>query len=183
MEIAKNKENLLENRELTQTFTFDEIYETTYNELKMFVMRKCSNIADVGDVLQETYMEIHQIIQRKGENYIKDPRAICYRICKQKLSKYYHFSAKLKNMLDYSGGGEIEKEMDLYCLEDVVSDNDSIEIAKKHLAKKSPNIQKCFYLFYIEEQSIADIAEILSLTQSDIKNKLYRTIKELRNIL
>ncbi|MDR0919139.1 MAG: sigma-70 family RNA polymerase sigma factor [Oscillospiraceae bacterium] len=161
---------------------FDSIYEQTYSELKKFAMRKCSNLADVGDVLQETYMELYQIILKKGESYIKDPRAMVFKLCRQKLAKYYHLSAKLKNMLDFHNE-TLENFEDLHCLEDVVSDNDSIERAKIYLAKKSQNIQKCFYLFYIEEQSIADIAETLNLTQSDVKNKLYRTIKELRSML
>jgi RNA polymerase sigma-70 factor (ECF subfamily) len=169
-------------KENVPAMDFDSIYELTYGELKKFAVRKCSNIADVGDVLQETYMELYQIILKKGESYIKDPRAMVFKLCRQKLSKYYHFSAKLKNMLDFHNEN-LENIEDLHCLEDVVADNESIEKAKNFLAKKSQNIQKCFYLFYIEEQSIADIAETLRLTQSDVKNKLYRTIKELRLML
>lgn len=42
------------------------------------------------------------------------------------------------------------------------------------------DIRKIFYLYYSLELTIAEIAVELEMTESNIKNKLYRTLAELR---
>ena len=52
-----------------------------------------------------------------------------------------------------------------------------------YIEQKPPDVKKIFYLFYNIGLSIPEIAGELSLSESGVKNKLYRTIKELRNLL
>ena len=43
---------------------FDKIYNLTYNHVLKYIICKCSNIEDVNDIIQETYMLIKlQMIQ------------------------------------------------------------------------------------------------------------------------
>jgi DNA-directed RNA polymerase specialized sigma24 family protein len=44
-------------------------------------------------------------------------------------------------------------------------------------------VKKVFALFYEADLSIAKIAENLSISESNVKHKLYRTLKEIRSIL
>jgi RNA polymerase sigma-70 factor (ECF subfamily) len=53
----------------------------------------------------------------------------------------------------------------------------------KLLEKKNEVIRKIFYLFYEENLTINVIAQTLHLTESNVKNKLYRTLKELKEIM
>ena len=52
-----------------------------------------------------------------------------------------------------------------------------------YLKKKNPDIQRIFYLYYNLDFTIKEISEELNLKESDVKNKLYRTLKELQKNL
>ena len=44
---------------------FEEIYKATYNSTLKYIICKCSNIEDVNDLLQDTYVELYKILKRK----------------------------------------------------------------------------------------------------------------------
>ena len=46
---------------------FEEIYKATYNSTLKYIICKCSNIEDVNDLLQDTYVELYKILKRKKE--------------------------------------------------------------------------------------------------------------------
>ena len=52
---------------------FEEIYNNTYTYTLRYILCKCSNIDDVNDLLQETYVELYKILKTKKnitlENY------------------------------------------------------------------------------------------------------------------
>ena len=43
-------------------------------------------------------------------------------------------------------------------------------------------LAKIMYLYYYEDFTIKQIADTLNLTESNVKNYIYRTLKELRRI-
>ena len=43
---------------------FNRIYDETYNNTLKFIVCKCSNMEDVNDILQETYLEIYNSIKK-----------------------------------------------------------------------------------------------------------------------
>ena len=44
---------------------FNEIYNKTYNQTLKYIICKCSNIEDVNDIIQETYLELYKAINNK----------------------------------------------------------------------------------------------------------------------
>ena len=52
---------------------FEEIYSSTYKQTLKYIICKCSNIEDVNDLIQETYIELYKILKNKKymvlENY------------------------------------------------------------------------------------------------------------------
>ena len=44
---------------------FNEVYDKTYNHLLKYVIVKCHNINDANDILQETYLELWNILHKK----------------------------------------------------------------------------------------------------------------------
>jgi RNA polymerase sigma-70 factor (ECF subfamily) len=67
--------------------------------------------------------------------------------------------------------------------EDYVVNQILLEDSRKFIQQKPTDIRKIFYLFYDVGLSIPEIAKELSLTESNVKNKLYRTVKEIQNLL
>ena len=67
-------------------------------------------------------------------------------------------------------------------LKKTVMDKFDTELVWKYLKKKNNNIAKIIYLYYYEDFTIKEIANSLNLTESNVKNYIYRTLKELRRI-
>ena len=53
---------------------FEEIYNNTYTYTLRYILCKCSNIDDVNDLLQETYVELYKILKTKHKRTIKNTR-------------------------------------------------------------------------------------------------------------
>jgi RNA polymerase sigma-70 factor (ECF subfamily) len=169
---------------------FDEIYDSTYKAALAFVTAKCRNAADVGDILQDTYMELYQVLTKRGAGYIINERAFVLRLAKQKISRHYSLLERLKIFVPMSATNEQGEEMDLsdayadsFLTEDFVADQALLESIKEQIQAKPEDVQKIFYLTYEAELSISEIAQALSMNESNVKNKLYRTLKEIRKTL
>ena len=51
----------------------------------------------------------------------------------------------------------------------------------KFIKKKNIKVIKVFYLYYYSELKISQISEKLKMSESNVKNILYRTIKDIKN--
>ena len=162
---------------------FNQIYEQTYPIISKYVVCHCENIEDVKDILQEIYFHVYKQINKGKEmnmEYIMG-------IAKNKVNDYYRFSYKHKIISLFSKNND-----ELKLIESIPNDVDlerSIEIKCeseqiwKILTYKPVIISKVFYLYYYLEMSISEIAKELNISESNVKNYLYRTLKELRNKL
>lgn len=171
------------------TTIFNDIYDSTNKKVLSFITAKCSRTSDISDIFQDTYMEVFMVIEKRGVNYIDNPEAFVMKITKQKIYKYYTLLDKLKFFVSIhstnEAGEEVniaELETDSFSIEDKVSNHALVEDICKHLAIKSVEIQKIFHLFYYLEYTIPEIAKMLSMSESNVKHKLYRTLNELRNL-
>jgi RNA polymerase sigma-70 factor (ECF subfamily) len=74
-------------------------------------------------------------------------------------------------------------EADDFLTEDFAFSQILLENAREFIRKKPEIIKKVFYLFYDVGMTIPEIAQSLGINESGVKNKLYRTLKELRSLL
>ena len=169
---------------------FDEIYDETSKALLVYITSKCKNTSDISDIFQETNLELFKTIEKRGVDHIKNPKAFVLKIAKRKIYRYYTIVERLKHLLSLSEENDDGNEYEIYDFdtsiklpEDIVIDQLLLESAKKHILSKPDDVKKVFFLFYDFEMTIPEIAKTLSLSESNVKNKLYRTIKELREIL
>ena len=58
---------------------FDEIYNSTNKAVLAFITAKCGRTADIGDIFQETYMELYQILIKRGVEYVTNDKALVLR--------------------------------------------------------------------------------------------------------
>ena len=172
------------------TSRFDEIYEATYQSVLSFVTVRCKNVADIGDIVQETYMELYKLLQKRGVNYVNNEQAMTMKIAKQKLSRHYSLMERLKQFVPMFAvndeGDEVplsDLEADAFLAEEFTVNQAVLSEAQAIIASKPDDVRKVLYLYYDEGLPLAEIAERLSMKQSSVKNKLYRTLKELRELL
>ena len=175
---------------------FNEIYDSTNKTVLAFITAKCGNTADVSDIFQETYMELYQRLQKRGADYVKDGRSFTLRIARNKIARHYKLAERLKifvSMTIKSENNE-DKEMELSeadinsflaeeNIENYIVNQEIFEDVRRFIKQKPADIGQIFYFFYEMDLSISEIAQALSLTESNVKHKLYRTLKELRELL
>jgi RNA polymerase sigma-70 factor (ECF subfamily) len=169
---------------------FDEIYNSTNKAALGFITAKCGRTADIQDIFQDTYVELYQVLLKRGAEYITNEKALVLKIAKRKVAKYYSLLERLRFFVSANTVSEDGESVDLsdfeadsFLIEDYVVNQEMLEIAKSYVHSKPETVQKIFYLFYDVELSISEISQELSINESSVKNNLYRTLKELRNLL
>lgn len=150
---------------------FDVVYNESYKDISRYVVLNANNISDVKDILQNIYLEVYKNIDKVSDkNYV-------FGIAKNVLKKYYRFKFLRKDDTEITDN--IKSNINL---EKTVMDKFNTELVWKYLKKKNNNIAKIIYLYYYEDFTIKEIANSLNLTESNVKNYIYRTLKELRRI-
>lgn len=150
---------------------FDEVYNESYRDISRYVVVSSNNIDDVQDILQNIYLEVYKNIDKvKDKNYV-------FGIAKNVVKKYYRFKFMKK-----SDEVLYDNISDNINLEKSVMEKFDTELVWNYLKKKGGNISKIMYLYYCEDFTIKEIADTLNLTESNVKNYIYRTLKELRRI-
>ena len=171
---------------------FNEIYDSTNKIILAFITARCGNTSDVSDIFQDTYMELYQIMGKRGADYVTDGKALVFKIAKQKLTRHYSLMKRLQMFVSVNrenDDGESEEteisdaDVNSFSTEDYVTDQIMLDNAKKLIKQKSPEVEQIFYFFYDMGLSIPEIAQTLSISESSVKNKIYRTINEIRDLL
>lgn len=161
---------------------FEKIYKETYQSVLKYVLCKCQNLDDVNELIQESYIGLYKILRRKHFIHIKDNTAYMIGITKNIMKKYYKNRYKNSNIHNLSNDIE-EVELNLISninLETDIITKENVSEIWNYLNEKNTLIAKIFYLYYSEGLKISEIAEMLSVNESIIKNYIYRTLKELR---
>ena len=168
---------------------FDEIYNSTQKAALTFITAKCKRTADVSDIFQDTYMELYQVLDKRGADYITNGKAFVLRLARQKIARHYSLAEKLRMFvsLDATEDDETAAPSDFiaddFVLEDFIVDQDILSAAREYIQAQPEAVQKVFYLFYEVDITIPEIAAALGMTESNVKNKIYRTITKLRSVL
>lgn len=166
---------------------FNDIYQDTNKKVLSYITAKCSRTSDIRDIFQETYMEVYTALTKHSSDYVKNSEAFVMKIAKQKIFRYYSFIDRVKSVIPLfttnEDGEEVnicDFESDSILIENEIDERLIISQINKFLLQKPLEIQKIFYLHYYMGKTLQEISKLLSISESNVKNKLYRTLKELR---
>lgn len=171
--------------------TFDQIYNQTYKKTLHYVTARCGNAADISDIIQEIYAELYRVLVKRGTSYIHQPEAFVMQLAKSKVYRHYSFGEKVKNILPFSSidGNREEGTTEVFSaadeepeLNDLVADRILLKQIADFIKKKPDDVQRIFYLYYVLEESSAQIALTLHLNESTVKSKIHRTVREVRTL-
>ena len=160
---------------------FKKIYDETYSNILRYIIIKTSNINEVNDIIQDAYLELWNILNRKvliEENI----NSFMIGIANNKIKKHYTFLKKLKMLIKDSSDKDIENlKEDKISLEELNIKKEEWNSVWEYLkTRKNQDIPKIYYLYYVEDMNIKEIANVLKASESYVKNLLYRTLKELK---
>ena len=165
-------------------YKFNDIYDKTHLDLLKYVIIKCHNVNDTNDIIQETYLELWNIINKKElkNNNVKN---YLIGIANNKIKKHYTLLQKIKTISIFEKNDKDIELIDL--LEDkinienlVIQKDNWLTIWNYIKSKKNKHIPKVFHLYYRLEFSLKEISKELKVSESYIKNLIYRTLRELQ---
>ena len=158
--------------------TFEFLYNNTYRNVLKYTICHCRNLDDVNDIVQDIYTELYQKTVNKKHINLDNAESYIIGIAKNKIKKHYslakisYIGSENENLSPYSEN-DIDIEKDL-------STKDNVMQVWNYLKNKSELTAKIFYLYYVIDVPIKEIAEELKITESNVKNHLYRTQKDLK---
>ena len=162
---------------------FEEIYKATYNSTLKYIICKCSNIEDVNDLLQDTYVELYKILKRKKYILLENQSNFVIGIAKKKIQRHYGLLYRLKTYSISKNLGDDEYELDISSDIDIEAraiTKLNAEMVWRYIKKKDIRVVRVFYMYYYLDLKISEIAKELGMSNSNVKNILYRTIKDIR---
>ena len=159
---TENEDNLM--RIATQI-----LIEKYQDNVFVAAFNMCKNAADADDIVQDTFLQYH-ITQKQFESE-EHIRAWLLRVAVNKAKNVNHsFWRRAKTSL--------EDYMETLCFETPEAENLFEEVLK--LPEKYRIV---IHLFYYEEYKIKDIAEILQISESNVKARLSRGRALLKKVL
>lgn len=163
---------------------FEKIYNDTYNRTLKYIVVKCNNIEDVNDIMQDTYLELLNKIKRNKLEKVENIENYILGIASNIIKRHYT-KKKKENIISYD---DEENSVELlisddFDLEENIITKENVDKIWNYIKGKELIIIKIFYLYYGLGLKISEIAQELEIGESNIKNKIYRTLKELKKYL
>ncbi len=163
---------------------FNRVYKETFSAVSRYVVSKCGSIQESEDILQNIFARFYQRIAKKGFEDIENAEAFVINIAKFECKNYFGLMRRHSGVSSFAEFTEeqmvaVEAEMsrDQKNLEDVLCNSLVAKQIFDDIAKDDPTTGKIFYLHFVCDLKLEDVAQSLGLNLSTVKNKLYRTIE------
>ena len=167
-----------------ETKDFEEIYEKTYNGVLKFAIVKCNNIEDINDIIQDTYLELLKIIKKKKVLEIENVYSYIFGIENNIIKRHFYKKKKDNVVLFYDDENNLNKNLeDNFDLESNIINKNNVEKVWDYLKERDLITTKTFYLYFALGLKISEISKELEVGESNIKNRIYRTLKEIKKYL
>ena len=159
---------------------FEKIYKETYDYLLKFIVIKCYNINDINDIIQDTYIEFLKIL-KKNKKKIDNINSFICGIASNIIKRHYYNKNRLILLQNSDEENNITYDIpDNFNIEESIINKENSEKIWNYIETKDMQTIKIFYLYFRFDEKISDIAKELELNESNVKNKIYRTIKEIK---
>ncbi len=159
---------------------FAELYAMSYNKVYFYAYRMLKNKEDAIDIVQEAFITVFTKISelKKPESFMCWLSRITVNLCRD-------FSKKSTRLvIDRETGNLIEHIADEEnSTEDIVLGNDTREYLIKVIDDLPEDQKRAVLLYYYEQLTVAQIAEIEEAPASTIKNRLFYARKKLKKAI
>ena len=179
--MTKDEENLLITKILDGEVRYFEPLVMKYQDMVFTLAhRVVKNHDDAEEVAQDTFLKAFQNLK----NYQSKAKfsTWLYRIClNQAISK-----TRTKLFVQNQKSDTLDENVSFKSLDDTLQSIEQKErkaIIKSALEKLKDEYAILLTFFYFDEQSIEEISEVLNLSESNVKVKLFRARKKFKEVL
>ncbi len=164
---------------------FNDVYSATFKAVSRYVASHASRFQDSEDIIQNVYTRFYKRITEKGFGDIESPEAFVINIakfeCRTFLSSFIKRREKVRNLSDFSeeesAALDAELSRNVPLLEDVMNNKILAKQIFDDIIKNDETVGKIFYLHFVCDMKLEEVAKRLDLNLSTVKTKLYRTIE------
>ncbi len=164
---------------------FNDVYSATFKAVSRFVASHASRFHDCEDIIQNVYTRFYKRISEKGFEDIESPEAFVINIakfeCRTFLSGFIKRRENTRNFSDYSAEETAALEADLSrdtpLMEEVLGDKLLAKQIFDDIMKNDEVTGQIFYLHFVCDMRLDEVAKRLGLNVSTVKTKMYRTIE------
>ena len=163
---------------------FNLIYDSTYHDIYKYVLSKARNAGEIDDIVQNAYLNLYHRLKKGGE--IKEPVKYLVKTAKHEIYKNYKVFGRLeKNIPVFSKSESGDENFDNLELELLNEEKDEIsglilDEIWEFLKNGDVMTYKIFILYFEYDEKLRDIAKMLGIKESTVKNRLFRTLKIIR---
>lgn len=165
---------------------FDTVYAETFKSVSRFVVSHAARFQDSEDIIQNIYTRFYKRISDKGYSDIESAEAFLINIAKFECRSMFAGFKKRKDrdiMLseideEQSAAFEAEMSRDQKLLEDIMADKILAKQIFDDIMSGDETVGKIFYLHFVCDMKLEDVADRLDIKVSTVKTKLYRTIEK-----
>lgn len=165
---------------------FDTVYAETFKSVSRFVVSHAARFQDSEDIIQNIYTRFYKRISDKGYSDIESAEAFLINIAKFECRSMFAGFKKRKDrdiMLseideEQSAAFEAEMSRDQKLLEDIMADKILAKQIFDDIMSGDETVGKIFYLHFVCDMKLEDVADRLDIKLSTVKTKLYRTIEK-----
>ena len=143
-------------------------------------LRMLKNREEAEEVAQDTFIKVFKSLSKfKGEaKFSTWIYRITYNSCLDALKKYKH--EYQKDTIDEFTEWQLETLDNAF---EILADKEQSQIIEACLQKLPEEESFLLTLYYFDEQSIAEIAKIVAISEANVKVKLFRSRKKLAALL
>ena len=178
MKKGLEQENQLVEEAKQDSSKFGLLYDKYVNQIYRYVMRRVNDTEVAEDLVSQTFFDALSHLssyQFKGYPF----SAWLYKIAHNNVLKWYRVNNRVQKV-DLEEIAEIRSDEDIVEGLNVQSE---AEVVKEALLKLDPEDRELVRLKYFEEVSNIEIAEIMGISANNVGVKLYRALKELKQLM
>lgn len=157
--------------------SLEKIIDKYLESLIYFIFGYVKNIDVAQDLAQDVFLYI--LVNRENYDFNYSLKTYLFLIAKSRAINFLK-SYSNNNLVSIEEYQNIENAE---IIEEVVFSSIKNKNIKNAINQLPPKQAKCIYLAKIEDMKIKDIAQILELTESDVKSSIRRGIKKLKKII
>ncbi len=158
---------------------YGELYDLYIEKIYRFIFFKVNNKEEAEDLTSEVFLKAWNYLISEKAGKIKSFSGLIYQIARNILIDFYRHKQTNSEygLQSYQDPGEIDKNYQKIEL--------SLEIRKilQVIKKLKETYQEVLLLYYLDELSIKEIAEITNQKPVNIRVRLHRALKNLQKLL
>ncbi len=159
---------------------FGKIYDKYIDEIYRFIAMRVKSPEEAKDIASEAFLKAWQYVST-SKKMVNNIRALLYRISRNLIIDHYR---KTSNQFSQIDDAQLESVIDVTL--DVVEDTavkQELENIFSYLDGLSVDAKEVITMRYVQDLSVAEIANILGKNKGTVRVALHRAKKQLKELL